>query len=81
MTIVAEEYGYVIGVGTRARTHTYAIVDTSTGVYIATESFPITAAFDRAVVWMKRNTNGDSPPLRGLRPTGSGSEDGRHPRR
>jgi hypothetical protein len=44
MTIVAEEYGYVFGVDTHARTHTYAIVDTSTGVCTATESFPTTAA-------------------------------------
>ncbi len=31
MTVVAEQYGHVMGVDTHARTHTYAIVDTSTG--------------------------------------------------
>ena len=60
MTIVAEEYRHVIGVDTHARTHTYAIVDTSTGVCTATESFPTTAAaIGRAIAWMKRNTNGN----------------------
>ena len=60
MTIVAEEYGHVMGVDTHARTHTYAIVDTSTGACTATESFPTTAAaIRRAIAWMKRNTNGN----------------------
>ncbi|MDQ0076324.1 IS110 family transposase [Arthrobacter oryzae] len=60
MTIVAEEYGHVIGVDTHARTHTYAVVDTSTGACTATEPFPTTAAgIRRAIAWMRRNTNGN----------------------
>jgi len=60
MTIVAEEYDHVIGVDTHARTHTYAVVDTSTGACTATEAFPTTAAgISRAIAWMKRNTNGN----------------------
>lgn len=60
MTIVADEYRHVMGAwDTHARTHTYAIVDTSTGVCTGTESFPTTAtAIRRAIAWMKRNTNG-----------------------
>lgn len=43
-----------------ARTHTYAIVDTSIGACTATESFPTTAAaIRRAIAWMKRNTDGN----------------------
>jgi transposase len=60
MTIVAEEYRHVMGVDTHARTHTYAIVDTSSGACTATESFPTTAAvIRRAIAWMKRNTDGN----------------------
>ncbi|MBT2514679.1 IS110 family transposase [Arthrobacter sp. ISL-30] len=59
MTIVAEEYGHVMGVDTHARTHTYAIVDTSTGACLVSESFPTTAAgIQRAIAWAKRNSNG-----------------------
>jgi transposase len=60
MTIVAEEYDHVMGVDTHARTHTYAIVDTSTGACLATGTFPTTAAaIGRAIAWMQRNTNGN----------------------
>lgn len=60
MTIVAEEYDHVMGVDTHARTHTYAIVDTSTGACTATQSFPTTAAgIGRAIAWMTRTTNGN----------------------
>lgn len=59
MTIVAEKYAYVIGVDTHAKTHTFAIADTSTGACLGCEAFPVTAAgIKRAVSWIRRNTHG-----------------------
>lgn len=59
MTIVAESYDYVIGVDTHARSHTYALTDTTTGACTATEAFPTTAAgIQRAIAWIIRNTTG-----------------------
>ena len=40
MTIVAEKYAYVIGVDTHARTHTYAIINTTTGARARLRSLP-----------------------------------------
>jgi hypothetical protein len=59
MTIVAEEYAHVIGVDTHARTHTYAIINTTTGARSGCEAFPVTAAgMKRAIAWISRNTTG-----------------------
>ena len=59
MTIVAEKYAYVIGVDTHARTHTYAIINTTTGARAGCEAFPVTAAgMKRAFAWIGRNTTG-----------------------
>lgn len=59
MTIVAEKYAFVIGVDTHARTHTYAIINTATGIRAGCEAFPVTAAgLSRAIAWIGRNTTG-----------------------
>lgn len=59
MTIVAEKYAFVIGVDTHARTHTYAIINTTTGIRAGCEAFPVTAAgLNRAIAWIGRNTTG-----------------------
>lgn len=59
MTIVAEKYAYVIGVDTHARTHTYAIINTTTGARQGCAAFPVTdAGMKRAFAWIGRNTTG-----------------------
>jgi len=59
MSIVAEKYAYVIGVDTHARTHTYAIINTTTGARACCEAFPVTTAgMKRAMAWIGRNTTG-----------------------
>jgi transposase len=59
MSIVAEKYAYVIGVDTHARTHTYAIINTTTGARFGCEAFPVTTAgMKRAMAWIGRNTTG-----------------------
>lgn len=49
MTIVAENYDYVIGIDTHSRTHTYAIVNTTTTARAGCEAFPVRTnlAWDR----------------------------------
>lgn len=60
MTIVAEKYAYVIGVDTHAKTHTYAITDTTSGACLGCETFPVnTAGIKRAISWIHRNTSGE----------------------
>ena len=55
MPVVAEQYTYVVGVDTHARTHTYAVVEASTGRLLAREQFPVNAAgIDRALGWIAR---------------------------
>ncbi len=44
MSIVAEKCAYVIGVDTHARTHTYAIINTTTGARACCEAFPAVPA-------------------------------------
>ncbi len=59
MTIVAEKYALVIGVDIHARTHTYAIINTATGIRAICGTFPVTAAgMNRAIAWIGRNTTG-----------------------
>lgn len=54
------KYPHIIGVDTRARTHTYAIISTTTtGARASREAFPVTAAgMKRAIAWIGRNTTG-----------------------
>lgn len=59
MTIVAEKYGYVIGVDTHARTHSYAVVDSGTGRVCDFDVFPVTGpGIRRALEWAKRRAGG-----------------------
>lgn len=60
MTIVAEKYEYVIGIDTHSRTHTYEIIDTTTGARAGCEAFPVTKpGMNRAFAWIRRNTTGE----------------------
>ena len=64
LTIVAQSRPFVIGVDCRARTHTYAIIESSTRRQIACEQFPTTpAGISRAVAWVGRRTDGDMASL------------------
>ncbi|GAA1961879.1 IS110 family transposase [Microbacterium deminutum] len=59
MCTVADEYSYVVGVDTHARTHTLAIVEAATGRLIATDEFPTSpAGLARAVDWARRRAGG-----------------------
>ncbi|MCE0459681.1 IS110 family transposase [Curtobacterium flaccumfaciens] len=61
MPIVADEYTHVIGVDTHARTHTYVIIETSTGGITGTTTFPTSpAGIARALSWINRRTSGPS---------------------
>lgn len=60
MSIVAENYQYVIGVDTHAKTHTYAVITAATGAIIDTATFPTTApGMARAITWIGRRTAGE----------------------
>ena len=60
MSIVAENYQYVIGVDTHAKTHTYAVIAATTGAVVDTATFPTTAAgMPRAITWIGRRTTGE----------------------
>lgn len=64
MTIVAHSRPYVIGVDCHARTHTYVIIDTSTGQQQGCQQFPTTpAGIARAIAWAGRGTGGDADTL------------------
>ena len=64
MTIVAHSRPYVIGVDCHARTHTYVIIDTSTGQQLGCQQFPTTpAGTARAIAWAGRGTGGDAETL------------------
>ena len=50
MAIIAEEFEFVVGVDTHARTHTFTTVHTATGAVVDTAVFPATSAgMDRAI--------------------------------
>lgn len=56
--IVAEYFGFVVGIDTHAKTHTLAIIDTASGGEIANETFPATATGgNRALSWILRRTS------------------------
>jgi transposase len=55
--IVAEHFGFVVGIDTHAKTHTLAIIDTASGGEIANETFPATTTGgNRALSWILRRT-------------------------
>lgn len=55
--IVAEHFGFVVGIDTHAKTHTLAIINTPSGGEISTETFPATTAGgNRALSWILRRT-------------------------
>lgn len=59
MSMVANDYDYVVGVDTHARTHTYTVVETRTGAVIDTASFPVSGpGLTRAIAWIRRRTSG-----------------------
>jgi hypothetical protein len=59
MAIIAEEFEFVVGVDTHARTHTFTAVHASTGAVVDTAAFPATSpGMDRAITWIRRRTGG-----------------------
>ncbi|MDQ0079669.1 IS110 family transposase [Arthrobacter oryzae] len=61
MAIIAEEFEFVVGVDTHARTHTFTAVHASTGAVVDTAVFPATSAgMDRAITWIRRRTGGET---------------------
>ncbi|MGO2780318.1 IS110 family transposase [Glutamicibacter arilaitensis] len=63
-SIVAHSYPFVVGVDTHARNHVYAIIDSSNGALLDTQSFPVTmAGISRAISWVGRRTEGNADTL------------------
>lgn len=61
MSTVAEEFTHVVGVDTHAKTHTYAILASTTGHVTATGTFPASpAGISCALAWASRRTTGKS---------------------
>jgi transposase len=59
MAIIAEEFEFVVGVDTHARTHTFTAVHAPTGALVDTAAFPATSSgMDRAIAWIRRRTGG-----------------------
>ncbi|WP_328520568.1 IS110 family transposase [Kribbella sp. NBC_00359] len=59
MPRVADLFVHVVGVDTHARTNTFALLETRSGVVLATETFPTSAAGNRrATQWVLRNSEG-----------------------
>ncbi|MBT2550819.1 transposase [Arthrobacter sp. ISL-65] len=59
MAIIAEDFEFVVGVDTHARTHTFTTVHASTGAVVDTAAFPATSSgMDRAITWIRRRTGG-----------------------
>ncbi len=55
MAIVADHYAFVTGVDTHARSHTFAIIDASSGRELDTRTFPSTpSGRGRAARWLQR---------------------------
>lgn len=60
MAIIAEEFDFVVGVDTHARTHTFTVLHAPTGAVVDTAVFPATSAgMDRAINWIRRRTGGE----------------------
>lgn len=61
MTIVAEEYDYLIGIATHSRTQTYAIINSATGARAGCEAFPVTSnGMNPTIAWIRRNSQGNT---------------------
>ena len=59
MSVVAEHFEHVVGIDTHARTHTYCVVETRTGVVVDTGTFPTSSAgISRALSWIGRRSKG-----------------------
>lgn len=59
MTIVADNFRYVVGVDTHAATHTFTILDAA-GRVLDQQTFPTSAAgMSRALSWIGRRVDGD----------------------
>ncbi|RFZ35289.1 Transposase [Mycobacterium marinum] len=55
--IVAEAFERVVGVDTRARTHTFCVIDARTGAVVAGAIFPNTSpGYSRAPSWIRRQS-------------------------
>lgn len=64
MTIVAHSRPFVIGVGTHAKTHTYAVIETGSGQMLGCQQFPTTPpGIARAIGWAGRMTGGEADTL------------------
>ncbi|MFJ2145350.1 IS110 family transposase [Glutamicibacter sp. NPDC087831] len=64
LSIVSHCHPFVVGVDTHARNHVYAILDSSIGALLDTQSFPTTATgINRAIKWVARRTNADADTL------------------
>lgn len=64
MTIVAHSRPFVIGVDTHAKTHTYAVIQTTSGQLLGCQQFPTTGhGITRAIGWVGRLTGGDADAL------------------
>ncbi len=62
--IVAHCHPFVVGVDTHARNHVYAIIDSSNGALLDTQSFPVTSSgINRAITWVARRTEGNADTL------------------
>lgn len=62
--IVAHCHPFVVGVDTHARNHVYAIIDSSNGAPLDTQSFPVSSnGFNRAINWVARRTDGNADTL------------------
>lgn len=60
MSMVTEEYDYVIGIDPHARTHTYAAINTRIGAREHCEAFPVNpAGMRRAITWRRRSSTGE----------------------
>lgn len=61
MAIIAEDFEFVVGVDTHARTHAFTTVHSATGALVDTAAFPTTSAgIDRAIAWIRRRTGGET---------------------
>lgn len=55
MALIADQYDYVVGVDTHARTHTFTIIGTRTGGIVDTQVFPASrSGIARAIAWIGR---------------------------
>lgn len=72
MSIVAEQYRFVAGVDTHARTHTLAVIEAGSGREVDAATFPSTATGNaRAATWLTRRSGDASNLLVVMEGTGS----------